>query len=628
MDEQENIDATGFQELEKTDLPNTAHSTSHTDISGIQLGGIDMARDFTESIVEEAALSWFDELGYTVLTGAIIAPGEPQSERSSFSDVILSDRLRGALVRINPHIPLNALEEAYRKVIRANSPSLIENNRQFHKWITDGIDVEYHAADGRIVNDIAWLIDFANPKNNDWLAVNQFTVIENKNNRRPDIIIFLNGLPIGVIELKNPGDENATINGAFKQLQTYKSEIPGLFPYNEILVVSDGVEARAGSLTSDWERFMPWRTIQGDDLAPKGMPELEVLIKGIFEKKRLLDLLLNFILFEVDGSKITKIMAAYHQFHAVNKAVVSTIKASSPEGDKRVGVVWHTQGSGKSLSMVFYAGKIIRHPAMLNPTLVVLTDRNDLDDQFFGTFALCQDTLRQAPVQAEDREDIKKLLQVASGGVVFTTIQKFLPEQGQQYPSLSERRNIVVIADEAHRSQYDFIDGFARHMHDALPNASFIGFTGTPIEKSDRSTPAVFGDYIDVYDIQRSVEDGATVRIYYESRLAKLELDESEKPKIDPEFEEVTEGKETTIKDKLRSKWARLEAIVGADKRIHLVAKDIVDHFDQSFGGNGREGNDCLHESANLCRICTMRLFRCAQSGIVGMMIKVQSRLS
>src|SRR6266567_5421955 len=548
--------------------------------TNIHIRESNMSTDFTESIVEEAALSWFKELGYSVLYGARIAPGEPNAERSNYSEVILANRLRAVLARINPSIPPSALEEANRKITRANSPSILENNRQFHKWITDGVDVQYSAPDGRIVNDIAWLIDFAHPDNNDWLVVNQFTVIENKNNRRPDIVIFLNGLPIGVIELKNPGDENATIKGAFNQFQTYKEAIPGLFPYNEVLIVSDGVEARAGTLTSGWEWFMPWRTIKGDDLAPRGTAELDVLSKGMFEKQRLLDLLLSFIVFEVDGPKITKKIAAYHQFHAVNKAIASTLKASSPEGDKRAGVVWHTQGSGKSLSMVFYAGKIIRHPAMQNPTLVVLTDRNDLDDQLFDTFALCQDTLRQAPVQAEDREHIRKLLQVASGGVVFTTIQKFFPEKGQQYPSLSDRRNIVVIADEAHRSQYDFIDGFARHMHDALPNASFIGFTGTPIELTDRSTPAVFGDYIDIYDIQRSVEDGATVRIYYAGRLAKLALDETERPKIDPEFEEVTEGAETSVKQYYRSKWARLEALVGTEKRIELIAEDLVEHFD------------------------------------------------
>ncbi len=326
---------------------------------------------------------------------------------------------------------------------------------------------------------------------------------------------------------------------------------------------------------------MPWRTIEGDELAPKGVPELEVLVKGIFEKERFLDLVQNFIVFEVDGSKIAKKLAGYHQLHAVNKALASTVRAASPEGDKRVGVVWHTQGSGKSLSMVFYAGKIIQHAALSNPTLVILTDRNDLDDQLFDTFALCQELLRQKPVQAESREHLQELLRVASGGVIFTTIQKFLPEQGKNYPLLSDRRTIVVIADEAHRSQYDFIDGFARHMHDAVPHASFIGFTGTPIELTDRSTPAVFGDYIDVYDIQQSVEDGATVRIYYEGRLAKLALDEEERPKIDPEFEEVTEGKEPAIKERYRSKWARLESIVGSEKRIGLVARDIVEHFEQ-----------------------------------------------
>jgi type I restriction enzyme R subunit len=539
-----------------------------------------MSAGITESVVEDAALAWLEKLGYTTLNGPNIAPGEPIAERASYSDVVLAGRLRSALARINPDIPLDALDEVIRKITRSDTPNLFENNRRFHQQLTGGVDVEYHANDGRIIHDKAWLIDFSDPGNNDWLAVNQFTVVENRNNRRCDVVIFVNGLPLGVIELKNPGDENATIRGAFNQLQTYKKDIPVLFPYNEILVISDGLEARAGTLTADWERFMPWRTIEGIDLAPKSVPEMEVLIKGMFEKQRLLDLVRNFIVFEVDGSNIAKKMAGYHQFHAVNKAVASTVRAASPEGDKRVGVVWHTQGSGKSLTMVFYSGKIILHPAMSNPTLVIITDRNDLDDQLFGTFALCQDLLRQTPVQAEDREHLQELLRVASGGVIFTTIQKFLPEQGQGYPLLSERRNIVVIADEAHRSQYDFIDGFARHMHDALPNASFIGFTGTPIELTDRSTPAVFGDYIDIYDIQRSVEDGATVRIYYEGRLAKLALDETERPKIDPEFEEVTEGAETSVKQYYRSKWARLEALVGTEKRIELIAEDLVEHFD------------------------------------------------
>jgi type I restriction enzyme R subunit len=553
-------------------------------------------RHFTESVVEEATLAWFEELGYAILYGPDIAPEEPRAERASYAQVVLMDRLRAALARINPTIPVDALDEAIRKIIHSDTPSLFANNRRFHQLLADGMDVQYRRKDGSIANDKVWFIDYDEIGNNDWLTVNQFTIIEDRNNRRPDVVIFINGLPLGVIELKNPSDENATIKGAFKQLQTYKQEIPALFPFNEILAISDGVQARVGTLTSNWERFMPWRTIEGDHVAPKGSLELEVLIKGIFEKRRLLDLIRNFIVFEVDGATITKKMAGYHQFHAVNKAVERTVTAIAPRGDKRVGVVWHTQGSGKSLTMAFYAGRIIRHPKMENPTLVVLTDRNDLDDQLFGTFAACQDLLRQTPVQADSRDNLRELLQVASGGVVFTTIQKFLPERDAKFPLLSQRRNVVFIADEAHRSQYGFgahvvksknedeayiAYGFAKHVRDALPNASFIGFTGTPIESTDRSTPEVFGNYIDVYDIQRAVEDGATVRIYYEGRLAKLELREEEKPKIDPEFEEITEGEEVSVKEELKTKWARLEAMVGADKRIKLIARDIVDHFEK-----------------------------------------------
>lgn len=522
-------------------------------------------------------------MGYSILNGPDIAPGELFAERASYSDVLLEKRVKSALANINPDVPQGAIEDAYRKLSRTihESPLLAVNNHHFHKMLTDGLDIEYKNSEGRIVNDKVWLIDFKNLDNNDWLAVNQFTVIEGRNNRRPDIVIFINGLPLGVIELKNPADENATTKDAFNQFQTYKNEISSLFPYNEILVVSDGIEARAGTLTANWEWFLPWRTIEGEDVAPRGLPELEVLIKGIFDKKRFLDLIRYFIVFEVDGSDIAKKMAVYHQFHAVNKAIDCTVKAASPAGDKRVGVVWHTQGSGKSLTMAFYSGKIIQHLEMQNPTLVVITDRNDLDDQLFGTFSKCMDLLRQTPVQAESRDGLQKLLKVASGGVIFTTIQKFFPEKGEDYPKLSDRRNIIVIADEAHRSQYDFIDGFARHMRDALPNASFIGFTGTPIELADKSTPAVFGNYISVYDIQRAVEDGATVRIYYEARLAKLELKEEERPRIDPEFEEVTEGEEQTTKEKLKRKWAQLEAMVGTEKRIGLAAKDIVDHFEK-----------------------------------------------
>jgi type I restriction enzyme R subunit len=546
----------------------------------------------TESTVEEATLGWLQGLKYTVLHGPDIAPGEPNAERATFGDVILIDRLRTALARINSTIPAEALDEALRKVTHAETPSLVENNRRLHKLLTEGVDVEYRRTDGSIAGDKVWLIDFANPDNNEFLAVNQFTVVEDRHNRRPDVVVFVNGLPLAVIELKNASDENATTKGAFQQLQTYKKEIPSLFGPNVLLVASDGLEARVGTLTADWERFMPWRTIDGQAVAPKDTPELDVLIKGVFHRRRFLDLLQNFIVFEVDGPNVAKKLAGYHQFHAVNKAVNCTVAASSPDGDRRVGVIWHTQGSGKSLTMVFYSGKIIRHDMMNNPTLLVLTDRNDLDDQLFGTFAACKDLLRQNPVQAQDRDDLKEKLKVAAGGVVFTTIQKFLPGKGEKYPKLSDRANIVVIADEAHRSQYGLegkvdrstgnIDyGFAKHLRDALPNASFIGFTGTPIEQADRNTPQIFGEYIDIYDIQRAVEDGATVRIYYEGRLAKIELKESEKPKLDEEFEEVTEGEDQEVKEKAKTKWARLEVLVGTPKRIALVAKDLVEHFER-----------------------------------------------
>ncbi len=430
-------------------------------------------------------------------------------------------------------------------------------------------------------------------------------MVENKHTRRPDLVLFVNGLPLAVIELKNAADENATIWTALQQIETYKAEIPSLFAFNEVLVVSDGVQARVGTLTAGREWFKPWRTISGQTLADPHLPELQVVVQGVFDRRRFLDLISDFIVYEDPGDgSLNKKVAGYHQFHAVNVAVAETLRAKrimaadrvaeppgiyeagqrhgGQPGDRRIGVVWHTQGSGKSLTMAFYAGRIIREPEMANPTIVVLTDRNDLDDQLFGTFSRCQDLLRQPPVQAESRADLRERLHVDAGGVVFTTIQKFFPDQkGDRHPVLSERPNIVVIADEAHRSQYDFIDGFARHMRDALPNASFIGFTGTPIELNDKNTRAVFGDYISVYDIQRAVNDGATVPIYYEGRLAKLELDEVERPKIDPEFEEVTEGEEVEHKEKLKSKWAQLEAIVGSEKRLKLIARDILEHFDR-----------------------------------------------
>jgi type I restriction enzyme R subunit len=560
---------------------------------------------FTESVVEDVALAWFEACGWQVAQGPETVSNTPKAERLDYREVVLAERLRESFAHLNTELPAEALEDAFRKLNRPEGPTLEARNRAFHRILVDGVPVEYRRPDGSIAGAQVQVIDFIEPDNNNWLAVNQFTVAENKHTRRPDVVLFINGLPLVIIELKNPTDENTTIWSAFQQLQTYKAELPTLFGFNELLVISDGVEARIGTLTAGREWFKPWRTITGETLAGAHTPELQVLIEGVFDKRRFLNLIQHFIVFEdSDGGKPAKKMAGYHQFHAVDVAVDETLRAARlarPDqtrqyvgryvsghqpgggpGDRRIGVVWHTQGSGKSLTMAFYAGRIIREPSMENPTIVVLTDRNDLDDQLFGTFSRCQDLLRQPPVQAENRADLREKLKVEAGGVVFTTIQKFFPEEkGDRHPVLSNRWNIVVIADEAHRSQYDFIDGFARHMRDALPNASFIGFTGTPIEKEDANTRAVFGDYISVYDIQRAVEDGATVPIYYESRLAKLELDETEKPKIDPEFEEATEGEEVERKEKLKSKWAQLEAIVGSEKRVNLVAQDIVSHFEQ-----------------------------------------------
>jgi type I restriction enzyme, R subunit len=569
-----------------------------------------------ESIVEDATLEWFEGLGYACTNGLLIAPGEPAAERVSFGEVVLVARLREAIRRLNVSIPEEAREEALRKVLRVGTPSLTQTNRAFHRMLRDGVPVEYPRADGSIAGDHVRLVDFGNVNANDWLAVNQFTVIETQHNRRPDIVIFVNGLPLGVIELKNAADEDATIWSAYAQLQTYKAEIASLLHYNAALVVSDGLQARIGSVTANQEWFKVWRTIEGNADEPKVALELEVLVRGVFERKRFLDLLQHFIVFEEDPDDGTlhKIIAGYHQFHAVNAAVEETVRASGmPDvnvakqdlgtywagrmhggqpGDRRAGVVWHTQGSGKSFSMLFYATRVVRHPAMRNPTLVVLTDRNDLDDQLFGQFQRCADILGQTPVQASGREHLRELLNRASGGVVFTTIHKFTAEKGELMPELSARQNIVVIADEAHRSQYGFGGkvntetgemsyGFASNLRDALPNASFIGFTGTPIEKTDANTRAVFGDYISIYDIQRAVADKATVPIYYESRISKLSLNAAELPKLDAEFEEITEGEELTKKEKLKTKWAAMEALVGDPKRVALVAADMVAHFEK-----------------------------------------------
>ena len=561
----------------------------------------------SESAVEQALLDQLRALGYCIEREPDIGPDGPRPQRASHDEVLLKPRFEAAVARLNPCLPLEARQDAIRKVMQQELPLLLEENRRLHKLMTEGVDVEYHAADGTLTAGKVALIDFEHPQLNDWLAVSQFVVINGRNQRRPDGVVFVNGLPLAVIELKAPGSDHATLAGAFNQLQTYKQQIPALFHTNALLVTSDGIAARVGSLSADLERFMPWRTTDGRGVAPKGAPELATLIEGVFEPSRLLALLRDFTVFGETRSGLVKIIAGYHQFHAVRHAVASTIRASGPvqgvaenpahyglpsvqsqsQGDRRAGVIWHTQGSGKSLLMAFYAGQLVRHPAMANPTLLLLTDRNDLDDQLFSTFSMCRDLIRQTPVQAESREDLQRLLNRASGGVIFTTLQKF----GELAQPLSTRRNVVVIADEAHRSQYGFkakVDaktgaisyGFAKYLRDALPHASFIGFTGTPIEADDVNTPAVFGHYIDVYDISRAVEDGATVPIYYESRLTRIELDEDEKPQIDAEVEALTEEDSEADQERFKQKWSTVEALVGSDKRLALVAQDMVTHFE------------------------------------------------
>jgi len=613
----------------------------------------------TESEIEKFAIELLEKQGYQFIYATSIAPDSDTPERQSFEDVLLMERLQSAVGRINPSIPADIREDAIKQIQRLNSPELIANNEAFHRMLTEGIRVGYQK-DGYNRGDLVWLIDFKNPENNDFLVANQFTVIENNINKRPDVILFVNGLPLVAIELKNPADENATIRSAFKQLQTYKQEIPGLFTYNGFMIISDGLEAKAGSISAEFTRFMAWKTSDGVGVLlvgtqnignhkqgnHKGLPlrisELETLIKGMLNKKTLLDLIRHFIVFEKSKSvgagpsacpkdtgiitiQTEKKLAAYHQYYAVNRAVESTLRAAEylpeqkkaqsemiaespasyglpgvkkqPSGDRKGGVVWHTQGSGKSLSMVFYTGKIVL--AMDNPTVLVITDRNDLDDQLFDTFAASKQLLRQEPVQAEDRGHLKELLKVASGGVVFTTIQKFQPDEGNVYETLSERRNIIVIADEAHRTQYGFkaktidakdengnvvgkkiVYGFAKYLRDALPNATYLGFTGTPIESTDVNTPAVFGNYVDVYDILQAVDDGATVRIYYESRLAKINLSEEGK-KLVSDLDDELEVGELTVTQKAKAKWTQLEALIGSEDRIKQVAQDIINHFEQ-----------------------------------------------
>ncbi|MFV1922210.1 MAG: type I restriction endonuclease subunit R [Methylotenera sp.] len=594
-----------------------------------------MAARLTESEIETLAIERLQALGFSYVYAPDIAPDSLNPERTSFADVVLTNRLRNTVARINPTLPTAALDEAIKTIQRISSPELLANNEAFHRLLTEGVNVSYQK-DGNTRGDLVWLVDFANPENNEFLVVNQFTIIENNLNKRPDLILFVNGLPLVVIELKNAADENTTINSAFKQLETYKKTIPSLFTYNGFVIISDGLEAKAGSISAGLSRFMAWKSADGKTEASKLIGQLETLIDGMLNKATLLDLIRHFIVFEKTKKEdpitkqisihTVKKLAAYHQYYAVNAAIVSTLRATGeatgveqepvsyglsgvsaqPKGDRKAGVVWHTQGSGKSLSMVFYTGKIVL--TLNNPTVLVITDRNDLDDQLFDTFAASSQLLRQEPKQVEDRKQLKELLKVASGGVVFTTVQKFQPEEGNVYETLSERRNIVVIADEAHRTQYGFkaktiddknangdvigqkiVYGFAKYMRDALPNATYLGFTGTPIESADVNTPAVFGNYVDVYDIAQAVEDGATVRIYYESRLAKVELSD-EGRKLVAELDESLDQEELTETQKAKAKWTQIEALIGSEKRIQNIAQDIVKHFEQRqevFAGKG-----------------------------------------
>lgn len=593
----------------------------------------------TESAIEELAIKLFTQLGYSPVYAPDIAPDGDHPERARYDEVLLIGRLEKAIQRINPGMTVTVLQTALKEVERIHSPELLTNNETFHRLLTEGVKVSLQH-EGHERGDIVWLIDFENPGNNEFVVASQFTVTENNQNKRPDLVVFVNGIPLVVIELKNAADENTTIKSAFKQLETYKQSIPSLFTYNALLVISDGLEAKAGSLSAGISRFMTWKTADGvgaNNHLPL-QPELETLIKGMLNKRTLLDLVRHFVVFEkskkedpqtgvISISTIKKI-AAYHQYYAVNAAVASTLRAADisldsrimqnpasyglpdvaqqPRGDKKAGVVWHTQGSGKSLSMVFYTGKVVL--ALNNPTILVITDRNDLDDQLFDTFAACKQLLRQEPRQVENRQQLKELLRVASGGVIFTTIQKFQPEEGNVYEELSDRRNIVVIADEAHRTQYGFsaktiddkdaqgevigkkvVYGFAKYLRDALPNATYLGFTGTPIESTDVNTPAVFGNYVDIYDIAQAVEDGATVRIYYESRLAKVALSEEGRQLI-KELDDELNQDDLTDSQKAKSKWTQMEALIGSERRIQNIAQDIISHFEarqEVFAGKG-----------------------------------------
>ena len=543
-----------------------------------------------ESIVEDAALDYLRQLGYTTAFGPDISPDAENSERDSYDQVYLYRRLRDAIGRINSGIDSVSVDEAVKRLERAESQNLVAENKRVHELLRDGIPIEHRGSDGHMRTELVKLVDFKHPENNDWLAINQFTIIENKN-RRPDVLIFLNGIPIALFELKNLADENATLRNAWNQVQTYRSDIPSIFTSNVVAVISDGTSAAMSSFSGAFEHYAPWKTMDGREVVTN-RPALEVLIKGVFEPSRFLDILGNFVVFSDEGKGLVKRVAKYHQYWAVNAAVESTIEASGPDGDRRGGVVWHTQGSGKSFEMVFYAAKLMRDPRMNNPTLVFITDRNDLDDQLFNEVFAPAEILPEKPIQADNRAHLRQLLRRASGGIVFTTLQKFAPEADRDSnPVLTDRRNVVVVADEAHRSQYGFSEamaidgtfksGLAKQMRDALPNATYLGFTGTPIESGDKSTRAVFGDYIDVYDLTRAVEDGATVKIYYESRLAKVSIENEALDVIDQLADEITSEVDEAEASKTKSRWARVEAIVGASDRLDLIAADIVIHWER-----------------------------------------------
>ncbi len=544
---------------------------------------------FNESVVEGAALEYLRDLGYSTEFGPNIAVDGSNPQRDSFQQIYLFDRLREAGRRLNPYHG-DLVDEAVKRLERAESQNSLAENLRVWKLLVEGVPIEYRGDGGSVRTERVKLVDFENPSNNDWLAVNQFTIVEHKN-RRPDVVVFVNGIPLGLVELKNPGDEDATMKGAWNQIQTYRTDIPSIFAPNAITVISDGLTAAMSAFSGGFEHYAPWKTIGGREVVA-GLPALEVLLRGVFDQARFLDIVRNFTVFSDEADGLIKRVAKYHQYWAVNAAVESTVVAARPEGDRRGGVVWHTQGSGKSIEMLLYAAKVMRDPRMNNPTLIFLTDRNDLDDQLFGEVFAPAETLPERPVQADSRADLRTLLKRASGGIIFSTLQKFAPEQGgDTNPVLTDRRNVIVVADEAHRSHYGFSEtlspdgtlrsGLAKHMRDAVPNATYLGFTGTPIESTDKSTRAVFGDYIDVYDLTRAVEDGATVKIFYESRLVKVRLSDDDHQALDALADEITEQVEEDAARKAKSRWARLEAIVGAEDRLDLVAADIVEHWEK-----------------------------------------------